>query len=272
MSQDMTRIAVTGAAGRMGRTLVQAISNSDQVRLTHAVEAGGNDAVGSDAGILAGLGSLGVTVEDQLRPDMFDVLIEFTLPEATMQHVRQCAEADKDIVIGTTGLTAENQIELEQAAQGIRIVAAPNMSVGVNLCLKLLELAASTFGDSVDIEVIETHHRAKVDAPSGTALKMGEVVASQLGRNLDEHGRFVRHGRTGPREDRTIGFSTVRAGDVVGEHTVMFAGIGERVEITHRSSSRMNYAAGALRAARWLLDKPAGLYEMTDVLGFNQID
>ena len=265
----MLRIAVSGAAGGMGKTLVQEVCDSQDVQLTHATEMPGNSSIGSDAGTLAGVDDVGVEVKDKLDPEMFDVLIEFTTPEATMQHVAQCAAAGKDIVIGTTGLTEEDSSELQNAAQNIRVVAAPNMSVGVNLCLKLLQTAAATFGDSVDVEVIEAHHRAKVDAPSGTALKMGEVVAETLGRSLGEHGRFVRHGRTGAREDKTIGFATIRAGDIVGEHTVMFAAPGERVEITHRSSSRMTYASGSVRAALWLSSRPPGLYQMTDVLGFD---
>ena len=225
----MVRIAVSGAAGRMGKTLIQAVCAAQYVELTHATEIPGSSSIGEDAGTLAGVGEIGVEVSSEFRPDLFDTLIEFTTPEATMQHVAQCVGAGKDIVIGTTGLTGEHERELANAAQSIRVVAAPNMSVGVNLCLKLLGMAAETFGDSVDVEVIEAHHRAKVDAPSGTALKMGEVVAQKLGRTLEEHGRFVRHGRTGPREEKTIGFATIRAGDIVGDHTVMFAAAGERV-------------------------------------------
>ncbi len=264
----MLRIAVSGAAGRMGKTLIQTVCESQDVELTHSTELPGNSSIGSDAGTLAGVGDIGVEVKDELDTDLFDVLIEFTTPEATMQHAAQCVGAGRDIVIGTTGLTDENLRELQNAAQKIRVVAAPNMSVGVNLCLKLLQMAAETLGDSVDVEVIEAHHRAKVDAPSGTALKMGEVVAETLGRSLGEHGRFVRHGRTGAREDKTIGFATIRAGDIVGEHTVMFAAPGERIEITHRSSSRMNYANGSIRAALWLSSQPPGFYQMTDVLGY----
>ena len=265
----MIGIAVSGAAGRMGKTLVQAVNESPDVSLAHATEFSGNSVVSLDAGTLAGVGELNVRIDDQLRPELFDVLIDFTTPQATIQNAKLCAEGGKDIVIGTTGLTEEDYQVLGDASEKIRIVAAPNMSVGVNLCLKLLEQAAKTLGDSVDVEVIEAHHRMKVDAPSGTALKMGEVVAKTLGRTLDEHGRFVRHGHTGAREEKTIGFATVRAGDIVGDHTVMFASPGERVEITHRSSSRMTYANGAIRAALWLQNQPPGLYEMTDVLGFD---
>lgn len=262
----MLKIAVSGAAGRMGKTLVQTVCSSTGVGLTSATEQSGQSAIGMDAGVLAGIGDLGVQVTDTLRCQEFDVLIEFTTPEATMEHARQCAKAGKDIVIGTTGLSDEQKLELKNLSDSIRIVFAPNMSVGINLCLKLLETAAKTLGDSVDIEIIEAHHHNKVDAPSGTALKMGEVIADALDRSLDTHGVFERHGVTGPREKGTIGFATIRAGDIIGEHTAMFAGAGERLEITHRSNSRVTYASGSIRAAKWLADQPPGLYEMTDVL------
>ena len=265
----MINIGVSGAAGRMGRMLVQAAAETDEIKLTAAFEHPMSELLGIDAGTLAGVGELGIRITDQFDAGSFDVLIEFTSPEATMEHVQQCIRSDKAMVIGTTGLTASDQQGLRDAGESIRIVAAPNMSVGINLCLKLLETAAKVLGDSVDIEVIEAHHRAKVDAPSGTALKMGEVIANALDRTLDEHGVFTRHGWTGPRARNSIGFATVRAGSIVGDHTVMFAAEGERIEITHRSSSRMTYAAGALRAAQWLVDKPAGLYDMTEVLGLN---
>ncbi len=262
----MLRIGIAGAAGRMGRTLIQAVQLTDGVQLTLALENEGNQSVGKDAGSLAGIENLDVPVSDQLAKVAFDVLIDFTIPEATVSHVEQCAQANNAIVIGTTGLT-EIQLEtLEQAASSIPIVFAPNMSVGVNVCLKLLQTAAQAFGDSVDIEVVEAHHRAKIDAPSGTALKMGEVVADALGRTLQEDGVFARHGRTGARERSTIGFSTIRGGDIVGDHTVMFIGEGERVEITHRSNSRMTYASGAVRAAQWVAGQPPGLYGMSDIL------
>ena len=253
----------------MGRTLVQAVHSTENTNLALALEHSSSDTIGMDAGELAGLGELGVIVTNEFHSDMFDTLIEFTTPEATMEHVAACVSANKAIVIGTTGLSADQKLKLQEASHSIRIVAAPNMSVGVNLCLKLLELAAKAFGDTVDVEVIEAHHRAKVDAPSGTALKMGEVVAGALNRTLEEDGVFARHGISGPRERKTIGFSTIRAGDIVGDHTVMFAGEGERVEITHRSNSRMTYALGAVRAAEWLCEKPPGLYDMADVLGLN---
>ncbi len=262
----MINIGISGAAGRMGRVLVQATHETEGAQLTAAFEHHSSDFLGVDADALAGVGENGVKITDQFNADLFDVLIEFTTPSATMEHVHRCNDAGKAIVIGTTGLTDDHKLELQKAAESIGIVAAPNMSVGINLCFKLLETAATVLGDSVDIEVIEAHHKSKVDAPSGTALKMGEVIATALNRTLDEHGVFTRHGYTGPRARDKIGFATVRAGDIVGEHTVMFAAEGERLEITHRSSSRMTYAAGSLRAAKWLVNQPAGLYEMTEVL------
>ncbi len=253
----------------MGKTLIQAAESAADVELGLALELAGNESIGQDAGTLAGLKESGVKVTDEYSADLFDTLIEFTTPEATMQHVAKCRSDGKSIVIGTTGLSNSQQQEISEAAKHIRIVWAPNMSVGVNITLKLLEKAAQAFGDNVDVEVIEAHHRAKVDAPSGTALRMGEVVADSLGRTLDEYGVFERHGIIGPRKGKTIGFSTIRGGDIVGDHTVMFIGQGERVEITHRSNSRMNYATGAIRAAKWLADQPPGLYDLADVLGLN---
>ncbi|BCO30862.1 4-hydroxy-tetrahydrodipicolinate reductase [Thiohalobacter sp. COW1] len=264
-----TRIAIAGAAGRMGRHLIESAHNTEGTQPTVALEAPGHASLGSDAGVLAGVGELGVNVTDDLvaQAERFDVLIDFTIPEATLANVRACRAAGRAIVIGTTGLSDDQKSELAGAARDIPVVFAPNMSVGVNLCLKLLDLAARVLGDTVDIEVIEAHHRHKIDAPSGTALRMGEVVAEALGRDLKECAVYGREGRTGERDRRTIGFETIRAGDIVGEHTVMFAGEGERVEITHKASSRMTFASGAVRAAAWLADRPAGLYDMQDVLG-----
>ncbi|GAB4358552.1 MAG: 4-hydroxy-tetrahydrodipicolinate reductase [Gammaproteobacteria bacterium] len=265
----MTRIAIAGAAGRMGRALIEACNQTDGLRLGAALERAGSRAVGTDAGILAGGEPLGLPVTDRLDAVTgdFDVLIDFTLPEATVQHVAVCRAAGRRMVIGTTGLTDAQRGELKQAARDIAIVFAPNMSVGVNLCFKLLDLAARVMGERADIEVIEAHHRHKIDAPSGTALRMGEVVAGALGRDLKECAVYGREGRTGERDRRTIGFETIRAGDIVGEHTVMFADIGERVEITHKASSRMTFANGAMRAAQWVMDREQGLYDMQDVLG-----
>ena len=265
----MTRIAIVGAAGRMGRTLVQAVHEAPGMALTVAIERPQSSLLGADAGELAGVGRLGVVVEGDLAAarDRFDTLIDFTAPAATLGHVALCRAAGKRIVIGTTGIDAAGRAVIAEAAGDIGIVFAPNMSVGVNLCLKLLDLAARVMGEDADIEIIEAHHRHKVDAPSGTALRMGEVVARALGRDLAEVAVYGREGQTGERDRRTIGFETIRAGDVVGEHTVWFATTGERVEITHKASSRMTFAKGAVRAAQWLSAQPARLYDMQDVLG-----
>lgn len=264
----MLKIAVTGAAGRMGRSLITACTQTQQCQLTVALERSGNSLLGSDAGELAGIGKLDVWLVDDLNPVAvsFDTLIDFTRPEATLANLASCVAHNKSIIIGTTGFSEAEKQQIEQAAKSIPIVFAPNMSVGVNLCFKLLDLAARVLGDEVDIEVIEAHHRHKVDAPSGTAIRMGEVVAAALGRNLDDCAVYGREGMTGPRERKTIGFETIRAGDIVGDHTVLFAAEGERVEITHKASSRMTFANGAIRAALWLQDQPAGLYDMQDVL------
>ncbi|MGM0594588.1 MAG: 4-hydroxy-tetrahydrodipicolinate reductase [Pseudomonadota bacterium] len=264
----MTRIAVTGAAGRMGRHIIEAIGQTEGVELGAAVERIGSPMVGVDAGETAGVGTLNVKIGDSLEAvaDEFDVLIDFTLPEVTEANVAICRKLGKKMVIGTTGLSDEQKGKLSEAAKDIAIVFAPNMSVGVNLSLKLLQMAAKVLGDDVDIEVIEAHHRHKIDAPSGTALAMGEAVAETLGRDLKECAVYGREGRTGERDRKTIGFETIRAGDIVGEHTVMFAGIGERIEITHKASSRMTFAKGAVRAAAWLANKDKGLYDMQDVL------
>ncbi len=265
----MTRVAITGAAGRMGRTLIEAADEAADVQLGAAFEMSGHDALGTDAGVLAGLGSQGVVLSDSIAAalDQFDALIDFTRPEGTLHALTHCRAAGKAMIIGTTGFSDAQKQQLKDAARDIPIVFAPNMSVGVNLCLKLLDMAARVLGDEVDIEVIEAHHRHKVDAPSGTALRMGEVVAEALGRDLNECAVYGREGVTGERDRKTIGFETIRAGDIVGDHTVLFAGIGERVEITHKASSRMTFAKGAMRAAAWLADRPAGLYDMQDVLG-----
>ena len=265
----MSRIAIVGAAGRMGRTLVQALHEIPGIDLTVAVERLGSSAIGADAGELAGIGRLNVPVEDGLAGAVgrFDTLIDFTTPVATLAHLALCRANGKRLVIGTTGLDAAGRDQIAAAGADIGIVFAPNMSVGVNLCFKLLELAARVMGEDADIEIVEAHHRHKVDAPSGTALRMGEVIAQTLGRNLAEVAVYGREGRTGERDRRTIGFETIRAGDVVGEHTVWFATEGERVEITHKASSRMTFARGAVRAAQWLAGQPAGVYDMQDVLG-----
>ncbi len=263
----MINVAIAGAGGRMGRALIDAITRAEGVRLAGALERAGSTAIGADAGELAGVGRLGIAVTDDLAGMGFDVLVDFTNPPATLAHLAHCRAAGRKLVIGTTGFDDAAKSQIAAAARDIAIVFAPNMSVGVNLCFKLLDLAARVLGEGVDIEVIEAHHRYKADAPSGTALRMGEVVAKALGRDLKQVGVHGRHGLTGERAREAIGFSVIRAGDIVGEHTVLFAGGGERVEITHKAESRATFAFGALRAARWLADRPSGLYDMQDVLG-----
>ncbi len=267
----MLRIAVVGASGKMGLCLIKAALLSEATELTVAISRTGKSAIGKDAGELAGVGSTNVSIVADLASvvDQFDVLIDFTRPEASMGYIETCRKAGKKIVIGTTGYSDEQKAIINEAAKDVAIVLAPNMSVGVNLSLKLLEMTAKVMGDYTDIEVIEAHHRYKVDAPSGTALRMGEVIANTLGRDLKDCAVYGREGDTGERDRKTIGFSTIRAGDIVGEHTVMFADEGERIEITHKASSRMTFANGAIRAATWLEKKPKGLYDMQDVLGLS---
>jgi 4-hydroxy-tetrahydrodipicolinate reductase len=265
----MLRIAIAGASGRMGKTLVEAVHQCPDLQLGAASALPGDAAVGLDAGTICGLPLQQVLVTSDLAAELdnFDVLIDFTSPDATMAHARLCAAHGKKLIVGTTGLSAEQKAVLADAAKSTAIVFAPNMSIGVNLCFKLLELAASVIGEDCDIEIVEAHHRHKKDAPSGTALGMGEVVARTLGRDLGDVAVYGREGHTGERDRKTIGFATIRAGDIIGDHTVIFASPGERVEISHKASSRMNFAAGAVRAALWLRDKSAGLHTMQDVLG-----
>lgn len=269
----MTNIAIVGAAGRMGKTLIETILNNPHAMLTAAVEQPGVDAIGADAGELAGVGHLGVAVSDSLEAvvDDFDVLIDFTIAQATEAHVALCASAGKKLIIGTTGLDEAQNAQVAEAATQTAIVYAPNYSVGVNATFKLLDVAARIFGDTVDIEITEAHHRHKVDAPSGTALKMGEVIAGALGRDLSDVAVYGREGYTGERDRQTIGFSTIRGGDIIGEHQVMFAGQGERLEITHRAQSRANFAEGAVRAAVWVSSETVGLFDMQDVLGLRDL-
>ena len=261
-------IAVAGAGGRMGHMLIEAVLASGDTRLSGALDVAGSPALGTDAGAFLGR-STGVTVTADLRQGLegADVLIDFTRPEGTLAHLAVCRELGVRMVIGTTGLDAAAKAAIGATATALPIVLAPNMSVGVNVMLRLLDLAARSLAQGYDIEVIESHHRHKVDAPSGTALAMGETVARALGRELKDCAVYAREGVTGERDPSSIGFATVRGGDIVGEHTVMFAGTGERIEITHRSSSRANYAAGSLRAARFLMGRAPGLYGMDDVLG-----
>ncbi len=264
-----TRVAICGAGGRMGRTLIQACDDDPAVALTAAVEAPGSEYIGIDAGTLAGTGSSGVNIAASLTDcaDAFDVMVDFSLPQASLDSLEACARLEAKAVIGTTGFDEAQRSRIANLAKDMALVLAPNMSVGVNLCFRLIDMAASVLGDEVDVEIIEAHHRHKVDAPSGTAVRMGEIIASTLGRDLAQCAVYGREGHTGERARESIGFETVRGGDIVGEHTVMFAGAGERVEIVHRASSRLNFARGALRAARWLNSRDNGLYDMQDVLG-----
>ncbi len=268
------KVGVTGAAGRMGRTLIEAVAAAGNLQLVAAVERPGSSLIGTDAGELAGQGNNGVTVVDNLADVVaqLDVLIDFTVPAATAENARLCAQHGKAIVIGTTGFTPQQQDELQALSQSTPVCKASNYSVGVNLCFQLLHTAARVLGEESDIEIYEAHHRDKIDAPSGTALSMGEVVASALGRNLADVAVYGRQGQTGARDRKTIGFATVRGGDIVGDHTVTFAAEGERVEITHKASSRMAFARGAVRAAAWLVEQPNGLFDMRDVLGFERME
>lgn len=265
----MTRVAIAGAAGRMGKTLIEAVTLSEgNLKVGLGTVLADDPAVGVDLGLLAGISALGIAAVTDLEThyDEFDVLIDFTSRPATLAHLALCRAQGKAMVIGTTGFTDDEKLQIAEAAKEIPVVFAPNMSVGVNLCLKLLDMAARVLGDEMDIEIVEAHHRFKKDAPSGTALRMGEVVAEALGRDLKEVAVYGREGMSEERDSKTIGFATIRAGDIVGDHTVIFAGLGERVEITHKASSRMTFAKGAVRAAAWLEGKPAGLYSIDDVL------
>ena len=264
----MINIAVVGAAGRMGKILIEACAESENAKLTVATEHPESSLIGTDAGEVAGVGKNNVIIVSNLDDAVnnFDVLIDFTRPAPTLNHLDWCVKNNKGMIIGTTGFTDDEKLQIDTAGKIIPIVFAANYSVGVTLSLKLLELTARVLGDSVDIEIIEAHHRHKVDAPSGTALKMGEVIAKTLDRTLEENAVFCREGVTGERNRKDIGFQTIRAGDIVGEHTVMFADIGERIEITHKASSRMTFAKGAVRAAIWLGNQSPNVYDMQDVL------
>ena len=263
------KIAVAGASGRMGRTLVDAVLRDATLDLAAALEIKGNAHVGKDAGELAG-SPCGVKITDDVASALkrCEVLVDFTRPAGTMAHVAACRKQGVRLVIGTTGFDEAQKKDIAGAARDIAIAWSPNFSVGVNVAFRLLDVAAKALGKGYDVEIVEAHHRHKVDAPSGTALRMGEVVAGALGRELKQCAIFGREGVTGERKDETIGFATVRGGDLVGEHSVMFIGSGERVEIAHRATSRANFANGALRAARFLMSRPNGLYDMADVLGF----
>lgn len=264
-------IAITGSSGRMGRALLEAVARTPDMRLSAALERKGSPCLKKDAGELIGA-PCNIAITDNVTAALSgsDVLIDFTRPEGTLAHLAVCRTLGIKMVIGTTGLSAQQKEDLKAASKDISIVFAPNMSVGVNVTLKLLEVAAKALNEGYDIEIIEAHHRHKIDAPSGTALHMGEVIAKALGRNLSEVAVYAREGNTGERTPATIGFATVRGGDIVGDHTVLFAGTGERIEISHKASSRATFAEGALRAARFLMDKQSGLFDMQDVLGLRE--
>ncbi|MCB1976198.1 MAG: 4-hydroxy-tetrahydrodipicolinate reductase [Nitrosomonas sp.] len=262
------KIAIAGSSGRMGRTLLEAVTQAGDLCVAAALEMADSPFLGKDAGELIGSrNGVAITSDHEAALRGCDYIIDFTRPAGTLAHLEVCRVAGVKMVIGTTGFSAEEKDLLRAASEDIAIVFAPNMSVGVNVTLKLLETAARVLNEGYDIEIIEAHHRHKIDAPSGTALRMGEVIAEALGRDLQRVAVYGREGVTGERDDATIGFSTIRAGDIVGEHTAMFAGSGERVEIVHKASSRMTFAMGALRAVRFLQDKPSGLFDMQDVLG-----
>jgi len=265
------KIAVAGASGRMGRMLVDAIAAAPDAVLAGALDVPGSPGIGSDAGAFSGQ-LAGVAIQSDLALGLADAqfLIDFTRPEGTLKHLEYCAAHGIKLIIGTTGFDDAGKAAIKAAAEKTAIMFAPNMSVGVNVTMKLLELAAKSLSEGYDIEIIEAHHRHKVDAPSGTALQMGEVVAQALGRDLKECAVYGREGVTGERDPSTIGFATIRGGDIIGDHTVLFAGTGERIEISHKSSSRQSYANGALRAARFLADKPTGLFDMQDVLSLKR--
>lgn len=263
-----TRIGIVGAGGRMGRMLIESTLKGDGVVLGAAFDVPGSPVIGKNAGELVGMATP-VVVTDDVAAGLknIDVLIDFTRPQGTLVHLELCRKAGVGMVIGTTGFEADGKAVIAEAARDIPVVFAPNMAVGVNVVFKLLDMAARIMNEGYDIEVVEAHHRMKIDAPSGTALRMGEVIASALGRDLEACAVYGREGVTGERDPSTIGFATVRGGDIVGDHTVMFCGIGERVEITHKASSRMPYALGSLRAARFMAGRKSGLFDMQDVLG-----
>jgi len=264
----MIRVAIAGAGGRMGRTLIEGVLAAGDLALGAALDVPGSPALGRDAGESLGRAT-GVKIGADVRAGIgaADCIIDFTRPEGTMAHVEACVALGRAAIIGTTGFSAAQKDAIAAAAKSIPIVLSPNFAVGVNVVFKLAEVAARILGDGYDVEIIEAHHRHKVDAPSGTALRLGEVVAKALGRDLERDAVHGREGDTGARTAREIGFHAIRGGDIVGEHTVMFAGEGERVEVSIRSGSRMTYAVGALRAARWVHGRGPGLYDMTDVLG-----
>ncbi|MEZ8127040.1 4-hydroxy-tetrahydrodipicolinate reductase [Vibrio splendidus] len=269
----VVRIAIAGAAGRMGRNLVKAAHQNSEASVGAGSERPESSLVGVDVGELCGEGRFDVALVDDLSKaiEEFDVIVDFTAPVSTLANIELCKRHGKKLIIGTTGFSEEEKQVIDAASKEMAIVMAPNYSVGVNLVFKLLEKAAKVMGDYCDVEIVEAHHRHKVDAPSGTAIGMGEAIAGAMGNELNDVAVWSREGITGERTKDEIGFATIRAGDIIGEHTAMFADIGERVEITHKATDRMTFANGAIKAAVWLNDKPAGFYTMTDVLGLNDL-
>jgi 4-hydroxy-tetrahydrodipicolinate reductase len=265
----MIKVAVIGSSGRMGRALIEAMHVDSDTQLTATVVRQGSKLVGQDLGQLFGIGVTGVLAVDNILNVIndFDLVIDFTSPQSSMELLAICQEHQKKMVIGTTGFSKEQLLQIAYGANDIAIVSAPNMSLGINLCLNLLATTTKAIGANTDIEILDLHHNKKVDSPSGTAVQMGKVIAKAAGRKLDDCAVYKRHGIIGARGDKEIGFATVRAGDIVGEHTVFFAGNGERVEISHKASSRMTFAHGAVAAVKWLADKNTGLFDMQDVLG-----
>ena len=265
----MIKVVVTGAGGKMGGRIISLISAMDDIKVVGSVEVAGHPIIGRDVGQGLGLGKTGVLVSDKLAAciDQADVVIDFTNHEASLNYLRIAGERNRAIVIGSTGFTSDEMKKAKELAKNTRCVLAPNMSVGVNVMFKVLEYCAGIFNDDYDVEIIEAHHHLKKDAPSGTAMKMAQVIDDKLGRDLDNVGVYARKGLIGERTRKEIGIQTVRAGDIVGEHTVIFGGIGERLEFTHRAHSRDNFAKGAIRAAHWIVNQKNGLYDMQDVLG-----
>jgi 4-hydroxy-tetrahydrodipicolinate reductase len=267
----MIKVAVTGAAGRMGGRIITLVTEADGLEVAGAVEMAGHDKLGDDAGYVAGCGDLDIAITDSLEQALAnaDVLIDFTWPEVTLANAEVCARLGKAIVVGTTGLNPQQRQVIARVAESVPVVFAPNMSIGVNVCFKLLRDMAKTLGEGFDIEIVELHHNKKKDAPSGTAVRMGEIAAEALDRDYNQVANYHREGMCGERSQQEIGMQTVRGGDIIGEHTVYFIGMGERIELTHRAMNRDMFARGALRAAGWLAGKDAGLYDMQDVLELN---
>jgi 4-hydroxy-tetrahydrodipicolinate reductase len=265
----MIKAVVTGAAGRMGSRIIHVLSTSEGIKLAGALEKKGHVMLGQDAGGPAGIPATGLNISDEPAATLKagDVLIDFTFPEISLEHLKLCADQGTAVVIGSTGFTKDHLAVVDKYVQKVPCVLSPNMSIGVNLCFKVLAEIAKTIGEDYDMEIVEAHHRMKKDAPSGTAMKMAQVIAHAVNRNLDDVGVYTRKGMIGERTKKEIGIQTLRAGDIVGEHTVLFAGRGERIEITHRAHSRDTFAAGAVRAAKWVVGKKPGLYDMQDVLG-----